>query len=254
MRTVIIGDVHLGSPLCRAGRLLELLTHVPFDRIVLNGDIFDDLNFRRLNDRHWEVLDRLRALSQDREVVWILGNHDGSPEALKRLLGVTVLKDFLFDFRGRPVYVIHGDVFDEFQHAAKRFRGLRSLRNTFYGFAIWFDVPRKTAIQWFQRSTTLFARAAEQVKQRAVGRGRSLGARYVVVGHTHHREVLRGGEVTFINPSSWLTPHPAYVLFDDRLDEPRLVVMGRAGHGTLRRAVRAQVHKARRRIAGDGMP
>lgn len=254
MRTVVIGDVHLGSPLCRAGRLLDLLNHVPFDRLVLNGDIFDDLNFRRLNDRHWEVLDRLRALSQEREVVWVIGNHDGSPEALKRLLGVSVLSEYRFDFRGRMVYVIHGDVFDEFQHATKRIKSLRSLRNTFYGFAIWFDIPRKTAIQWFQQSTTLFERAAQQVMQRAVERGRSLGARYVVVGHTHHREVLRGDEVTFLNPSSWLTPHPAYVLFDDRLEDPRLVVMGRVGHGTLRRVVRAQVHKARRTIARDHLP
>jgi UDP-2,3-diacylglucosamine pyrophosphatase LpxH len=253
LRTVVIGDVHLGSPLCRAGRLLELLTHVPFDRLVLNGDIFDDLNFRRLNDKHWKVLERLRELSQERQIVWVFGNHDGSPEALKRLLGVTVSSDYRFTFRGRLVYVIHGDAFDEFQHATKKFKGLRSLRNTFYGFAIWFDVPRKTAIQWFQRSATIFARAAEQVRQRAIERGRSLGARYVVVGHTHHREVLRGEEVTFFNPSSWLTPRPAYVLFDDRLEEPRLVVMGGAAHGTLRRAVRAQVQKARRRIGGDAL-
>ncbi len=76
MRTLILGDVHLGSPLCRSIQLLEVLRKVHFDRLVLNGDIFDDLNFRRLKERHWEVLNELRMLQDRCEVVWICGNHD----------------------------------------------------------------------------------------------------------------------------------------------------------------------------------
>ena len=59
-------------------------------------DIFDDLNFRRMRAKHWAILDRLRLLGDEREIVWICGNHDGSPEALKRLLGVSVHREFTF--------------------------------------------------------------------------------------------------------------------------------------------------------------
>src|SRR5512143_2358214 len=99
MRTVILGDIHLGSPLCRTAQLVGVLENVPFDRLVLNGDIFDDLNFRRLKTRHWDVLDKIRALAaQGCEVVWIFGNHDGSAKALEHLLGVEVRPEFTFTY------------------------------------------------------------------------------------------------------------------------------------------------------------
>ena len=224
MRTVILGDIHLGSPLCRTEKLSHVLSRVDFDRLVLNGDIFDDLNFRRLKERHWAILEKVRSLTErGREVVWICGNHDGSPEALRRLLGVEVVMEHTFPFRGDKVLVVHGHEFDQFHRAT---RSLNKLRGLVYGFAIWFDVPRKTAIQWAQRSSTIFLRATARVKARAILKARSTGSRFVVVGHTHHREVDEVEGITFLNPSSWLTSHPAYVLFDDAKPAPELVVLG----------------------------
>ena len=180
MRTIILGDIHLGSPLCRTKRLSNLLSRVDFDRLILNGDIFDDLNFRRLKERHWAILERVRSLSERGiEVVWIYGNHDGSPEALRRLLGVEVLAEYAFAYHGEKVLVVHGHEFDQFHRAT---RGLNKLRSLVYGFAIWFDVPRKTVIQWAQRSSTIFMRATSRVKARAILKARAAGARFVVGG------------------------------------------------------------------------
>jgi UDP-2,3-diacylglucosamine pyrophosphatase LpxH len=247
MRTVILGDIHLGSPLCRTAQLRGVLEKVPLDRLVLNGDIFDDLNFRRLKPRHWEVLKEIRALAERGcEVVWIFGNHDGSAHALERLLGVEVHPEFSFTFRGEKVLVLHGHEFDKFHHAT---RGLNTLRGYFYGFALWFDVPRKTAIQWVQRSSTIFERAARRVKERALAKAKARGARYIVVGHTHHREEDHEGGITFMNPSSWLTSQPAYVLFDDDEERPELVVLGRRPHRPITDALRARVKVTGRRVS-----
>jgi UDP-2,3-diacylglucosamine pyrophosphatase LpxH len=245
MRTLIIGDTHLGSPLCRTGLLIKLLTEVPFDRLILNGDIFDDLNFRRFGKNHWKVLAVIRHLVDTREVVWIHGNHDGPAGFFGQLLGVRVRPDFSFGFRDGQVFVAHGDEFDDFQNSVK---GLRNLRDKFYGFAIWFDVPRKTAIQWAQRSTKVFARAREKVKRKAVQKGIKLGARWVVVGHTHHREEEELQGVTYMNPSSWLTHNPSYVLFDDDLEQPQMVVMGHERRKAIAR-VRTRVRRAGRTLA-----
>ena len=94
----------------------------------------------------------------------------------------------------------------------------------------------------------MFARSASKVRNKAVEKGRSLNARWVVAGHTHHREVSTQDGVTYLNPSSWLTSNPAYVLFDDAHEEPRLVVMGSHHKKTLGRTVRTRVRKARRRM------
>lgn len=245
MRTVIIGDTHLGSPLCRTGLLIKLLSEVPFDRLVLNGDIFDDLNFRRFSKNHWKVLAMIRHLVETREVIWIHGNHDGPSGFFGQLLGVRVRSDYTFPYNDGLAYVAHGDEFDDFQKSVK---GLRNLRDRFYGFAIWFDVPRKTAIQWAQRSTKVFVRAREKVKKKAVQKAQKLEARWVVVGHTHHREHEDVQGITYLNPSSWLTANPSYVLFDEAAEAPAVVVLGREKPRTLAR-VRTRVRSAGRSLA-----
>src|SRR2546421_5908660 len=55
---VIISDVHLGSANCQARALAELLDRIasgelPAARLILNGDVFDSIDFRRLNKTHW---------------------------------------------------------------------------------------------------------------------------------------------------------------------------------------------------------
>jgi UDP-2,3-diacylglucosamine pyrophosphatase LpxH len=192
------------------------------DRLVLNGDIFDDVNFRRFNADHWGVLQAVRALGERIEVVWIRGNHDGPAQLLEPLLGVQVHDAFTFRHRGEAVFVTHGDAYDLIQKPSGQFR---ELRRHLHGLVIWFDVPRKTAIQLAQRASSVFARAAEQVKRKALADGMKRGARWVVVGHTHHREEDEEDGMGFFNPSSWLTPHPAFVLFDEAEPVPRLVVL-----------------------------
>ena len=57
--------------------LLRALPRFRFDRLVLNGDIFDTLSTRRLTPEHKEVLAYLKALAREGvEVIWIEGNHD----------------------------------------------------------------------------------------------------------------------------------------------------------------------------------
>jgi len=46
--TVIISDLHLGSEVSQAGAALAFLQSIHFKRLILLGDIFADLNFRRL--------------------------------------------------------------------------------------------------------------------------------------------------------------------------------------------------------------
>ncbi len=55
---IVISDLHLGSDVCQAKLLEEFLTwaveHCCY--LVINGDIFDDLNFKRLTKRHFACL------------------------------------------------------------------------------------------------------------------------------------------------------------------------------------------------------
>src|SRR6516225_4974103 len=92
--TIVISDVHLGSEVSRAGDALDLLQSVRFNRLILLGDMFADLNFGRLTKEHWKFLGYIRKLSNPKhqiEVVWVEGNHDlGLTEVMSHMVGVRV--------------------------------------------------------------------------------------------------------------------------------------------------------------------
>src|SRR3954452_15232533 len=97
---VILSDIHLGSDNCQAKKVVQLLERVsdgelPTARLILNGDVFDSIDFRRLNKHHWKVLSLIRKLSDHVETVWLYGNHDAAAEIFSHLLGVTVEDEYV---------------------------------------------------------------------------------------------------------------------------------------------------------------
>ena len=82
---VVISDIHLGSSNCQAPALARFLEGILAGQmrtrlLIINGDVFDSIDFRRLKKRHWKVLSLVRRLSDKIEVIWIAGNHDGPAE------------------------------------------------------------------------------------------------------------------------------------------------------------------------------
>jgi metallophosphoesterase superfamily enzyme len=79
--TLILSDLHLGAETSRAREATRVLNENRFERLILLGDIYADLNFARLTKEHWKFLGYIRKLSNPKrniEVVWVEGNHDGA--------------------------------------------------------------------------------------------------------------------------------------------------------------------------------
>src|SRR5262245_37726696 len=116
---VIVSDIHLGSANCEAKKLCDLLERIvegelQTERLILNGDVFDSIDFRRLNKNHWKVLSLIRKLSHPAEIVWLAGNHAGTAELLSHLLGVTVQDEYILESGRERLLILHGHVFDDF--------------------------------------------------------------------------------------------------------------------------------------------
>src|SRR6516162_10602786 len=110
---LILSDLHLGSSNCQAKNIRRLLENVADQkvvahRIILNGDVFDSIDFRRLNKNHWKVLSLLRKLSDRMEIIWVSGNHDGDPDLISHLLGVTVKDESVLKSGSRDILFLHG--------------------------------------------------------------------------------------------------------------------------------------------------
>src|ERR1700733_2572471 len=116
--TLILSDLHLGSEVSRAEEATRMLRENHFRRLILLGDIFSDLNFRRLTKEHWKFLGYIRKLSNPKrgvEVIWVEGNPDqGLTEVMSHLVGVKVYEEYTWDFAGLHHLAIHGHQFDRF--------------------------------------------------------------------------------------------------------------------------------------------
>jgi len=116
--TLILSDLHLGSDVCHAREAIRMLQTQSFRRLILLGDIFSDLNFRRLKKEHWQFLGYIRKLSNPKrgiEVVWVEGNHDaGLTNVMSHLVGVRVYEEYVWYYDGKKHLAVHGHQFDRF--------------------------------------------------------------------------------------------------------------------------------------------
>ena len=117
--TLILSDLHLGAETSHAREATRVLKENIFQRLILLGDIFADLNFARLTKEHWKFLSYIRKLSNPKrnvEVVWVEGNHDhGLTNIMSHLVGVRVYQRYAWNFAGQRHIAIHGHQFDGFQ-------------------------------------------------------------------------------------------------------------------------------------------
>src|SRR6201988_489707 len=117
--TLILSNAHLGAETSRAREATRVLKENRFQRLILLGDIFADLNFARLTKEHWKFLGYIRTLSNPKrniEVVWVEGNHDhGLTNIMSHLVGGRVSQDYTWEYRGLRHIAIHGHQFDGFQ-------------------------------------------------------------------------------------------------------------------------------------------
>jgi UDP-2,3-diacylglucosamine pyrophosphatase LpxH len=219
--TVILSDLHLGYRFTRAVELLVLLKSVKFRRLIINGDVFDDINMKRLNRHHWRVLSSLRQLTDQQsgiEVIWIRGNHDGYSDLISQLLGIRFLEEYTFQWNQKKVLVIHGDVFDSY---VSRFKYIGMIATGIYQTCLLMDPDNRRIGRWLKRNSRSFIRNTRRVKHAALTYARRKGADIAICGHTHHAEETRENDLLYINTGSWMDA-PAHFVGITR-DEIRLV-------------------------------
>jgi UDP-2,3-diacylglucosamine pyrophosphatase LpxH len=204
---IVISDLHLGSDVCQA-RLLEefLIWAVEHCReLVINGDIFDDLNFKRLTKRHFACLKVIRRNSDrdDFRLVWVRGNHDGPADIISHIVGVDILDEYVHDNGQIQLLILHGDQFDTIVTSYPWLTELAC--GIFYFIQKW--MPHRTA-RWVRRITKRFQRNSQLIERRASEYAQSHGFRFVTCGHTHIAMQAEHEGVLYINSGTWTETPP----------------------------------------------
>ena len=215
--TVILSDLHLGSESAHAREALETLQNLSFRRLILLGDIFSDLNFRRLKKEHWRFLSYIRKLSNPKrnvEIVWVEGNHDcGLSEVMSHLVGAPVYQQYIWEHAGRRHLAIHGHQFDNFViHDTLR---LSSFGCYLYLQLQKLDSRRQRFSRFLDRLNTRWMRLTEKAAEGAFAQAKACGAQRVFCGHTHQSLALERDGISYFNCGAWTLERPTYVTIVD---------------------------------------
>jgi UDP-2,3-diacylglucosamine pyrophosphatase LpxH len=213
--TLILSDLHLGSEVSRAEEATRMLRENRFRRLILLGDIFSDLNFRRLTKAHWKFLGYIRKLSNPKrgvEVVWVEGNHDqGLVDVMSHLVGVKAYQEYSWDFLGRKHIAIHGHQFDRFM--ARSF--LISTVGSFLHLQLQkLDFKGKCFSRYVDRLHIRWLRLTQKVAAGALAHARFHQADRVFCGHTHVPQYQERDGIEYYNSGSWTDSRPTYITVD----------------------------------------
>ncbi len=219
LRTVWISDLHLGTPGCQAGPLLDFLRQVECETLYLVGDIIDGWQLRRQwfwPQQHNDVVQKLlRKVRKGTRVVFVPGNHD---EFARRYLGhsfggIEVLGEAIHTTAdGRRLWVTHGDHFDGVIQCAK---WLAYLGDWAYTRALelnhWLNSARaRLGLPYWSLSRYLKLKVKRAVAyvddfEAAVAReARARGLDGVVCGHIHHAELREIEGILYANDGDWV--------------------------------------------------
>jgi UDP-2,3-diacylglucosamine pyrophosphatase LpxH len=214
--TLIISDLHLGSIVSRAEDARRMLESKIFRRLILLGDIFCDLNFRRLKKEHWDLLSYIRKLSNPKrkvEVVWVEGNHDrGLSEVMSHLVGINVYQEYGWNFAGRRYLAIHGHQYDSF---LVRNAALSSLGEWIYIHLQKLDSKSKFISRFLDRQNSMWMRLSPRVASGALAYAKVRGADVVFCGHTHMAMQAERKGIRYFNSGCWTTESPTYITVDE---------------------------------------
>jgi UDP-2,3-diacylglucosamine pyrophosphatase LpxH len=211
--TLILSDLHLGAETSHAREATRVLKENRFQRLILLGDIFADLNFARLTKDHWKFLGYIRKLSNPKrniEVIWVEGNHDhGLTNIMSHLVGVRVYQRYAWQYSGLRHIAIHGHQFDGFQVSSVR---LSTLGTSLYLALQKLDFKSKPIVRlintrWLRMSSKVSAGALHYARQHAADR--------IFCGHTHHAMHIEQNGIHYYNSGGWVDSRLTYLTLDE---------------------------------------
>ena len=214
--TLILSDLHLGAEMSHAREATQLLKNSYFERLILLGDIFADLNFARLTKEHWKFLGYIRKLSNPKrrvEVVWVEGNHDhGLTNIMSHLVGVRVYQHYEWSYRGLRHIAIHGHQFDGFQVSRVQ---LSRLGTSLFLQLQKLDLRGNPIARLIDRLNTRWLRMSTKVASGALAYARHHGADRIFCGHTHEALHVKEDGIDYYNSGGWVDSRLTYLTIDE---------------------------------------
>lgn len=229
-KTIILSDVHLGTPHCKINEVNHFLKHTRCERLILNGDIID--GWQLMGRGKWEAqhsrfirLILKKMEKQGTEVIYLRGNHD---DVLRRFLpfdfmNIQLREDYILDTPKGKYFVLHGDVFDL---VTAHMRFLSHLGDYGYQWLLRFNRLYSRWWRWqgkgnFSLSKFIKSRVKSAVsfisnyEEQVVKLAKNKGCVGVICGHIHTPADKEFEGVHYLNSGDWVESLTAIVEHED---------------------------------------
>ena len=226
VRTVIISDVHLGTPGCKIREVNHFLRNVRCEKLILNGDIIDGWQLKRSGS--WTlahtrfiriVLKKLEK--RGTQIVYLRGNHDDILASFLPLEfeNLEIAEDHVHaGVQGRYL-VLHGDVFDSI---TRNFVFLSHLGDWGYNVLLRLNRLYNSWRAWRGKEYWSLSQAIKARIKSAVSHvsdfethiaqlARERGCVGVMCGHIHTPSDKMIGDVHYLNSGDWVESLTAIV-------------------------------------------
>jgi UDP-2,3-diacylglucosamine pyrophosphatase LpxH len=233
-RAIFISDLHLGTPGCQAGALLDFMKAHPCDYLYLVGDIVDGWQLRRRwfwPQSHNDVVQKLlRSARKGCKVTYVPGNHDEFARGFvgHQFGGIEVVEDAVhITADGRSLWVTHGDYFDGVIQCAK---WLAYLGDNMYEFTLklnrhlnhWrarLGMPYWSLSAYLKNRVKSALNYVTDFEVAVANEARRRGHQGVVCGHIHRAEMRDIQGTLYCNDGDWVESRTALVEhMDGRLE------------------------------------
>jgi UDP-2,3-diacylglucosamine pyrophosphatase LpxH len=219
----VISDTHLGSRGTRIDELNSYIKSINPKILILNGDIFEGINFRKsyFPPSHFLFVKNIINLVKEGTIVYLLsGNHD---DFLRKFDDFSIqnlhkLDKLVLEVDGYKYWFFHGDIFD-ISMRGKFGKWISKVGGNAYDLIIVFN-------RWYNRVLKIFGRPPyslskmikDSVKKAVIyindfeelscQHAIKQGYDYVVNGHIHNptiREYKLGNKsVIYMNSGDWI--------------------------------------------------
>lgn len=225
-KTVILSDLHLGSPYCQLEKIIHFLHSITTETLILNGDFIDGWSLARKggwSNRCTRVVKIIldKAKDEGTRVIYVRGNHD---DFLDKILPVAlsefeIVSEFEYQTREGSYLVTHGDGFDSVTSNHKwlavigdvgyqimmKSNALYNRLQPKYGW------PEFSISKWTKakvKSAVAFVDQYEDQLQELALRRNFVG---IICGHIHTPADKRIGRFHYLNSGDWVESNTAIV-------------------------------------------
>lgn len=216
MKTIIISDLHLGAKNSQTSKIQSILS-TSFDRLILNGDTIDNLNFKKFRQPHWEVLAHLEKIAKTKSLILVKGNHDEQTkkggiknqfDILPKIIGSKFVDEFSIEVGSKKYLILHGHMFDP----TLNFPIITDAADWCYQTA---QKINKQAAKWLKKKVKHVGGVIEFVRQQSTKYAAKNGYDGIITGHTHYHEDEIINDVRFVNCGFWVEDPCHFVSVDN---------------------------------------